>query len=290
VLVVPLSARGAVHGVMTWVMAESDRRYDARDLSFAVDLGRRAAIAIDNSRLHTETLEAAVRLQHAVLPVLPAEFPGWEIGSYFSPAGQAEVGGDFFDVISLTDGRLVLFVGDVMGRGAGAAAGMAQMRAAVRAYVAVDPDPEVVLARLDQLFVTYDLGRLVTMVYILVDPEQGQAAMLNAGHPPPVVLRRDGSVRQLPSPGDAPLGVEPDPRRLVMFPLGAGDLLLAFTDGLIERREEDIDTGQKRLLDAVPSLRRRSHSLSALLERLVEDVRDHTRSDDVAAVAVRRRG
>ena len=290
VLVVPLSARGAVHGVMTWVMAESDRRYDARDLSFAVDLGRRAAIAIDNSRLHTETLEAAVRLQHAVLPVLPAEFPGWEIGSYFSPAGQAEVGGDFFDVISLTDGRLVLFVGDVMGRGAGAAAGMAQMRAAVRAYVAVDPDPEVVLARLDQLFVTYDLGRLVTMVYILVDPEQDQAAMLNAGHPPPVVLRRDGTVRQLPSPGDAPLGVEPDPRRLVMFPLGAGDLLLAFTDGLIERREEDIDTGQKRLLDAVPSLRRTSGSLSVLLERLVEDVRDQTRSDDVAAVAVRRRG
>jgi PAS domain S-box-containing protein len=290
VLVVPLSARGAVHGVMTWVMAESDRRYDVRDLSFAVDLGRRAAIAIDNSRLHTETLEAAVRLQHAVLPVLPAEFPGWEIGSYFSPAGQAEVGGDFFDVISLTDGRLVLFVGDVMGRGASAAAGMAQMRAAVRAYVAVDPDPEVVLARLDQLFVTYDLGRLVTMVYVLVDPEQGQAAMLNAGHPPPVVLRRDGTVRQLPSPGDAPLGVEPDPRRLVMFPLGEGDLLLAFTDGLIERREEDIDTGQKRLLDAVPSLRRTSGGLSVLLERLVEDVRDHTRSDDVAAVAVRRRG
>jgi GAF domain-containing protein len=287
VLVVPLSARGTVHGVMTWVMAESDRRYDARDLSFAVDLGRRAAIAIDNSRLHTETLEASVRLQHAVLPVLPAEFPGWEVGSYFSPSGHAEVGGDFFDVIPLPDGRLVLFVGDVMGRGAGAAAGMAQMRAAIRAYVAVDPDPEVVLARLDQLFVTYDLGRLVTMVYVLVDPERGQASMLNAGHPPPVVLREDGAVRQLPSPGDAPLGVEPDPRRLVMFPLAVGDLLLAFTDGLIERRDEDIDTGQKRLIDAVPGLR--TGSLSAALERLVEEVRDHTRSDDVAAVAVRRR-
>ncbi len=287
VLMVPLSARGAVHGVMSWVMADSDRRYDAGDLSFAADLGRRAAIAIDNSRLHTETLEAAVRLQHAVLPVLPAEFPGWELGSTFSPSGDAEVGGDFFDVIPLPGGRLVLFVGDVMGRGAGAAAGMAQMRAAIRAYVAVDPDPEVVLNRLDRLFVTYDLGRLVTMIYILVDPEHDEAAMLNAGHPPPVVLRRDGTVDQLRSTGDAPLGIQPGARRLVEFPLAVGDLLLAFTDGLIERRDEDIDAGQRRLLDAVPGLA--SGDLSAQLDRLVEDLRDRTRSDDVAAVAVRRR-
>jgi PAS domain S-box-containing protein len=287
VLLVPLVARGAVLGVMTWVMAESDRRYDTSDLPFAADLGRRGAIAIDNSRLHTETLEAAVRLQRAVLPELPLEVPGWELASYFSPAGRTEVGGDFFDVIPLPGGQLVLFVGDVMGRGVRAAAAMAQMRAAVRAYVADDPDPQVVLARLDRLFLTYDVGRLVTMVYILVDSQRNEARMLTAGHPPPVVRRHNGQLHQIPSSGGAPLGVDAGQRELSVFAFEPGDLLLAFTDGLIERRDEDIDAGQRRLLEAVPTLH--EGSLPVRLERLVEQVRDHTRSDDVAAVAVRRR-
>src|SRR3954454_22807424 len=282
VLLVPLIARGDVLGVMTWVMAESDRRYDANAVPFAADLGRRAASAIDNSRLHTETLEAAVRLQRAVLPELPLEVPGWEIGTYFSPAGRTGVGGDFFDVISLPGGQLVLFVGDVMGRGVRAAAAMAQMRAAVRAYVAVDPDPKVVLARLDRLFLTYDVGRLVTMVYILVDSERNEAAVLNAGNPPPVVRRHNGRLDQLPSTGGAPLGIETGERELLVFPLQPGDLLLAFTDGLIERRDEAIAAGQRRLLDAVPTLH--DGNLPVQLERLVEQIRDTTRSDDVAAV------
>ena len=285
VLLVPLVARGAVLGVMTWVMAESDRRYDPGDLAFATDLGRRAGLAIDNSRSHTDTLEAAVRLQHAVLPELPLRLPGWEVAGYYSPAGSTEVGGDFFDVIELSDGRLVVFAGDVMGRGVRAAAAMAQMRAAIRAFVAVDPDPAVVLTRLDQMFETYDVASLVTMVYVLVDTAD-EAMILNAGHPPPVVLRQDGTVEQLPLAEGPPLGVEARGRRPVVFPFRPGDLLLAFTDGLIERRDEDIDVGLKRLIGEVPSLR--AGALTEELEHLAERVRDQTRSDDVAAVAVRR--
>jgi GAF domain-containing protein len=284
VVLVPLIARGVVLGVMSWVMAESDRRYDEADVRFAADLGARAAIAIDNSRLHTETLEAAVRLQHAVLPDLPRRLPGWEIGSHFSPAGRTEVGGDFFDVIALSGERLVVFVGDVMGRGVRAAAAMAQMRAAVRAYVADDPDPRSVLSRLDQMFGTYGVGRIVTMVYVLFDTSLDQGWMLNAGHPPPIVLRRNGSCHQLPAPGDPPVGIDAGPRELVTFEFSSGDLLLAFTDGLIERRDEDIDVGQQRVLDAAPMLT--PGRLSDRLEELVEAVRDHTRSDDVAAVTV----
>jgi PAS domain S-box-containing protein len=286
VLVIPLVARGAVLGTMSWVMAESGRRYDSGDLAFATDLGRRAAIAIDNSRLHTDTLEAAVRLQHAVLPQLPDDLPGWEIATHYSPADRTEVGGDFYDVIALPDRRLVVFVGDVMGRGVAAAAAMAQMRAAIRAFVAVDPDPQVLLARLDRLFETYDISRLVTLVYVLVDPDNDVATMLNAGHPPPVVLRRDGTLELLPSRPGAPLGIESEPRELFTFSLWAGDLLLSFTDGLIERRGEDIDDGQRRLLDEVPALA--IGSLAKSLEALVARVRDHARSDDVAALATRR--
>jgi serine phosphatase RsbU (regulator of sigma subunit) len=282
-----LVARGNVLGAMTMVMAESDRRYDESDLGFATDLGRRAAIAIDNSELHTETLEAAERLQRAVLPELPAEIPGWEVASYYSPAGRTEIGGDFFDILPQADGQLVVLVGDVMGRGVRAAAAMAQIRAAIRAYVAIDPDPAHVLTMMDRLFAAYGMSQLVTLVYLLADAAHDRVAMVNAGHPPPVVLCTDGSVVQLPSTGGPPLGTGEGVREVTVFPLKPGDLVLAFTDGLIERRDEDIDVGQQRVADAVTALR--GERLAEGLEQMVTSIRDHTRSDDVAALAVRRR-
>jgi len=229
-------------------------------------------------------------LQTALLAPVPAEAGDAQLSVAYRPAAGLAAGGDFYDVIALDDGRVVLFVGDVMGRGVKAAAAMAQMRAAVRAYLAIDPDPAVVMSKLDILFRQYDMAQLVTLVYGVVDPTRDELHLANAGHPPPVLLRVDGTREQLPDPDGVPLGVGGVGRSPIRVRFQAGDTLLAFTDGLIERREEDIDTGQKRLLGAVPSLRGTGGSLSVLLERLVEDVRDHTRSDDVAAVAVRRRG
>jgi serine phosphatase RsbU (regulator of sigma subunit) len=124
------------------------------------------------------------------------------------------------------------------------------------------------------------------MVYVLVDAARDEALILNAGHPPPVIMRREGTVEQLPLAEGPPLGVDAAERRPVVFPFGPGDLLLAFTDGLIERRDEDIDVGQKRLLEEVPSLQ--VGALADELEQLAARMRDQTRSDDVAAVAVRR--
>ena len=285
-LVVPLVARGRVLGVITWVCAESERRYTDSDVAFAEDLGRRGAIAIDNAQLHSETLEAAVRLQRAVLPELAVDVPGWEIASHYSPAGRTEVGGDFYDAVALPDGRLAWFVGDVMGRGVTAAASMAQMRAAIRAYIAVDPTPEVVLGKLDLLFATYDMAQLVTLVYGVADPDRDELVLINAGHPPAVVLRKDGAAEQLPSADGPPLGVGEGVRESMVLGFRDGDTLVAFTDGLIERREEDIDDGQRRALVAITGLA--DQPVDAALEDLVEDVRDHTREDDVAVLVARR--
>ncbi len=285
-LVVPLVARGRVLGVITWVCAESERRYTDSDVTFAEDLGRRGAIAIDNAQLHSETLEAAVRLQRAVLPGLAVDVPGWEIASHYSPAGRTEVGGDFYDAVALPDGRLAWFVGDVMGRGVTAAASMAQMRAAIRAYIAVDPTPEVVLGKLDLLFATYDMAQLVTLVYGVADPDRDELVLINAGHPPAVVLRKDGAAEQLPSADGPPLGVGEGVRESMVIGFRDGDTLVAFTDGLIERREEDIDDGQRRALVAITGLA--DQPVDAALEDLVEDVRDHTREDDVAVLVARR--
>lgn len=284
-LSVPLTARGKTLGVITWVSGDGGRRFSAADLSFGEDLARRAATAIDNAALHSETLEAAVRLQRAVLPDTLPDLPRWQIAAHYSPAGRTDVGGDFYDVIALPDGRVALFVGDVMGRGVAAAAAMATIRAGIRAYVATDPEPGPVMHKLDVMFAMYDISRLVTVVYAVIDPVAHELCLANAGHPPPLVLHADGEVEQMPTGRDGPLGLGPDVRRPHRTPFEAGDTLLAFTDGLIERRHEDIDVGQRRLVEHCGLLA--GTDLDQRLDRLVAEVRDHTRDDDIAALAVR---
>jgi serine phosphatase RsbU (regulator of sigma subunit) len=256
------------------------------DLAFAEDLGKRAAIAIDNSELYSETLAAAVRLQHAVLPESMPEVSGCDIAAFYSPSGRTDVGGDFYDVVQLDDGRLAMFVGDVMGRGVAAAAAMAQMRSAIRAYIALDPTPDVVLERLDRMLLQYGGDQLVTLAYLLADPARDELLVANAGHPPPVLLRAGGDHEQMPNADGSPLGIMRQPRLPHSVLFRRGDTVLAFTDGLIERRVEDIDRGQERLLDALGFLEDRD--LDAGLHRLVAEVRDVTRDDDVAALAIRR--
>ena len=163
---------------------------------------------------------------------------------------------------------------------------MAQMRAAIRAYIAVDPTPEVVLGKLDLLFATYDMAQLVTLVYGVADPDRDELVLINAGHPPAVVLRKDGAAEQLPSADGPPLGVGEGVRESMVLGFRDGDTLVAFTDGLIERREEDIDDGQRRALVAITALA--DQPVDAALEDLVENVRDHTREDDVAVLVARR--
>lgn len=285
-MAVPLKVGDRVLGVVTWVAGEQGRRFGPKDLAFGEDLARRAAVAIDNSQLHTELREMAVRLQRAVLPAALPRVDGWELAAHYSPAGHLDVGGDFYDVIKLDDRRIALFVGDVMGRGVHAAAAMAQMRSAVRAFIAVDPSPGSVMSRLDRLFEQYDIDQLVTMTYAVADPDRDEIVIANAGHPAPVVLRADGSQSTLDVADGLLLGAGGTERKAVTFPFGPGDLLLAFTDGLVERRDEDIDVGLLRLEAACGRLR--TGALREHLVGLIDEVRDPVRDDDVALLAVRR--
>ena len=285
-ITVPLIARGRTLGVISWVRAESKVRYSQDDVDFAEELARRAAVSIDNSDLHSQTLAVAVQLQHAVLPPALPLLDRCDAAAYYSPSGRTGVGGDFYDVLALPGGRVALFVGDVMGRGVAAAASMAQMRASVRAYLAVDPEPDGVLTKLDLMMAAYGDDQLVTLVYLLVDPARDEILVANAGHPAPVLLRADSSVDQLPSADGGPLGIPRGPRRQHRIGFGPGDTILLFTDGLIERRTEDIDAGRARLSGAVGALA--EGELQEALGTLVDEVRDETQDDDVAAVALRR--
>ncbi len=285
-MMVPLMVRDRLLGVMTWAMAESGRHYTEGDVEFGEDLAARAAVAMDNAQLHTQVRDAALQLQHAVLPDLPSDVPGWELAAHYQPSGRTEVGGDFYDVCPLEDGRMAVFVGDVMGRGVAAAAAMAQMRSALRAFIAIDPAPEVVLGKLDRYFGAFDLEQLVTVAYYIVDPERDELVLVNAGHLPPVVLGADGTAAALPIEGGPPLGLTDRERAVQRHRFGAGDAVLGYTDGLVERRDEDLDVGLRRLEAWVPGMFRTDPTRAMRL--LAEELRDRSRDDDVAMVFVRR--
>jgi serine phosphatase RsbU (regulator of sigma subunit) len=188
--------------------------------------------------------------------------------------------------VQLEDGRLAMFVGDVMGRGVAAASVMAQMRSAIRTLVAVDPTPMAVLAGMDRVFDALHLEQLVTMVYAVADPALDHLQVINAGHPPPLLLTADGQIEVLDHPSTLILGVGGGKRAVRSAELRPGDTLLLYTDGLIERRGEDTDTGTARLITALRA--HRSGDQRAWLSALVEELRDPTRDDDVAALLVSR--
>ena len=283
-LVVPLSVPGGrILGTITLIQAESGRRYSQADLAMAQDLGRRAAVAIDNAQLHSQTREAAVVLQRAVLPDQLARVPGWQIAALYRPAGRTEVGGDFYDTIAIGGDRLAVVVGDVMGRGVAAAAAMAHVRSALRAYVALDPDPATVLSRLDRMFVTYDIAQLVTVLYLVADVQHGRVTIANAGHPPPLLVA-DGHALPLHVPPSLPLGAGQDHRDSVTVDLNPGQTLVLFSDGLIERRGEDIDVGLARLAEHATTLL--GGDLTEQLAHLFDLMHDTERDDDVTAVAL----
>lgn len=285
ILAVPLLVRGTVSGVLTWASSDPGRRYDEDDVRFAEHLARRAASAIDNADLYGQTRAVAEQLQRAVLPEDLAGTPDWEVAWRYEPSGRTEVGGDFYDAFPLADGRYVAFVGDVMGRGVAASAAMAQMRSAVRAFASSDPAPEAVLDALDRMVVQFDTEQLVTLVYVLADAVEGTVRIASAGHLPPFVLRAHGRVDRLPDADGPPLGLA-STRSSTTVPFAAGDALLLVTDGLVERRGEDIEAGLARLRSAARELS--SASLDDGLSEVVSRVGDDSSDDDVAALVLRR--
>jgi GAF domain-containing protein len=284
-VVVPLVGADRTLGAITLIRSENERPYGPDDLAVAEELGRRAGTAVENALLHGQVRDTAVRLQRAVLPERLAEVPGWRLAAHYEPGGAAEVGGDFYDAVALPDGRLAVCIGDVMGHGVPAAAAMAQVRASVRALLTVDPAPERVLESLQRMFTLLGVERLVTLVYGLLEPAAARCTLVNAGHHPPLVLRADGRTEWAACRRRRLLGAEPDDCAPAVLPFAAGDTLLLFTDGLVERRDEVVDTGLARLAGHAGALA--GPELAAGLAALVERMGAGAGEDDVTALAVR---
>jgi PAS domain-containing protein len=252
-LVIPLTARGVIMGIVVLYRLNGSRPFSQTDLSLAGDLVARAAVAIDNARLYTRERASALALQRGLLPRRIPDVPGLELAYRYVPAETAaEVGGDWFDVITLGPGRCALIVGDVTGHDMRAASLMGQLRTATRTLATLDLAPAEILTRLDQ--VTADLTdeeTSATCVYAVHDSSTGEWDMARAGHPLPAVARPGHNATFLNLPPGMPLGVGGGQYESVRVHLPRESTLVFYTDGLIESRTADLGTGMARLADTL---------------------------------------
>ncbi|WP_246507120.1 ATP-binding SpoIIE family protein phosphatase [Actinocrinis puniceicyclus] len=247
----PLLAGGRVLGVMVFSRAPARGGFCQAHVASIERLAARAAIWMDNARLHDQLRHTAISMQKAMLPTRLAAPPGLEIAHRYLPGSDmALVGGDWFDVIALSGGRVALVVGDVMGHGAQAASAMGQLRTAVRTLAAVDLPPAEVLAHLDDLMPDIDDSLFATCVYAVYDPATRRCSISRAGHVPPVLVRPDGATEVLHqvAPG-LPLGLggAVGTFRALDVELPEGSLFVLCTDGLLENKARDFDSGLELL-------------------------------------------
>jgi len=242
---VPLLVGGNVVGVLH-VGSLSGRQFGQRDVELLQLAADRAALAL-HSLMAQDNKLAAIALQRSLLPTgLPA-VPGADLGARYI-TGTGTVGGDWYDVFVLPDGKLGVVVGDVAGSGLGAAVIMGRMRSALRAYVLETADPATALRMLDRKIQYFEPDAMATVLYGLYTPGTGELEISSAGHLPPVLAAPGGQAGPLPLMPDPPIGAADDPqRRSVTTVVPAGALLCFFTDGLVERRGQLIDQGINQL-------------------------------------------
>ena len=280
-LFVPLRARGRVLGVVGLTRTSGGTSYPAVDVALAEEIAARAALALDNVRLYDEARATAVALQRSLLPSVQPLITGVDTAHRYLPGSRdLGVGGDWFDVIPLSGGRVAFVIGDVMGRGLRAAAAMGQLRTAVRMLAVLDPMPEDVLRHLDDLAQGTDEVQLATCVYAVFDPIRRSLSFATAGHPSPILRAPDGTTELLAQPSGAPLGVGGVPFESTTVEVADGSRLLLYTDGLIESRDADIDEGIDRLAAALAD---GPEGLDPLCDHLLVALgRDGDHDDDVA--------
>ncbi|MFJ8042885.1 SpoIIE family protein phosphatase [Kitasatospora sp. NPDC096147] len=303
-LVVPLRARGIVIGLLAVSRAGYREGFDRDDLAFTVELADRAGSSLDNARLYARERTAALTLQRTLLPQQVPQPAGVEVAYRYVPGSSGtEVGGDWFDVIPLPDGRTALVVGDVMGHGLRAAATMGRLRTAVRTLAGLDLPPEILLRHVhelaDDLAQGPDEALLATCVYAVFDPATRRLVAAKAGHIPPVLIvpkepgeepvrtggPLTGGVGQvLDLPSGAPLGVGGVPFESIELDIPEGSLLALCTDGLVESRDKDLDVGLGRLLTV---LEQPYASIQQACEAVLDTMEQGREPDDVALLLAR---
>jgi GAF domain-containing protein len=295
-LLVPLEVTGRVIGALTLVLTDAARRFTAGDIALAEELGRRAGAAVHNARLYTERGEIAHVLQASMLPGELPQLPGWRVALHHRAAGEAnEVGGDLYDIRPTGDGRWLVLIGDVVGKGAGAAALTPRVRHTIATATALTGEARDGMTLLDRaLGAEPEPERVLctAATVVLEDGDSGpaRARVVCAGHPAPLLVR-DGQVRPVGKAGRM-LGLPEalDGRAHEDVELQSGDALVLYTDGITEAVAGDERFGDDRLCAALQQAGPGADAqqlVDAVLEALVAFAGDALQ-DDAVLLAVQR--
>jgi phosphoserine phosphatase RsbU/P len=279
---VPLMVGSNVIGVLH-VGSLTPREFTSHDTELLQLAADRAAKAVHSITARADRA-AATALQRGLLPSALPAVPGAELASRYI-AGQGSVGGDWYDVFILPGGELGLVIGDVAGSGLHAAIIMGRMRSALRAYALTSPDPAEVLDLLDRKMQHFEPAALATVLYAVAEPALDRVHIAAAGHLPPVVALPGQPAELADISGDLMIGVAPGVQRHVTtMKIPPGALVCLYTDGLIERPGESIDTGLARLCHVVEA--EPAHACCAAVMAAL--VGSEPARDDIALLTFRR--
>ncbi|MFJ8492526.1 SpoIIE family protein phosphatase [Streptomyces sp. NPDC094038] len=297
-LLVPMLARGVALGTAVFMRSRGPRRFEPEDVLLAEQIVTRTAVCVDNaSRYHRERTTART-LRRSLLPQrLPSPSAVRTASRYLPASEHTGLGGDWFDVIPLSGARVALVVGDVVGHGLQSAVTMGRLRGAVRTLADLDLSPVELLAHLDDQMNRFldergDEASLVTgatCLYAVYDPVSRLCQLARAGHPPPAVVSAGGAVDFVDLPGGPPLGLGGVVFEEHEIALADGDLLVLYTDGLLESRVQDFDTGLRRMratLSRTPA----SAAPQDVCDTLITGLLPPGHQDDVAVLVARMSG
>ncbi|MFF7755910.1 SpoIIE family protein phosphatase [Streptomyces sp. NPDC007971] len=298
VMVAPLHARGLTLGAIALWRTGLSGPFTEDEVGLMRQIASRGALAIDNARRHAREHRAAMALQQSLLPPAMTDTPAAETAGVYLPTGRgAGTGGDWYDAIALPSLRLALVAGDVIGQGIPASATMGRLRAAIQTLADLELEPDELLTRIADLVQrlaaeappgSHDVMG-ATCLYAVYDPVARRCAMASAGHPPPVLVRPDGTaeaVGLLPGP---PLAVCGMPYETTVIDLEPGSVLALYTDGLVHRRAHDIDDGLRRLTDALTTSCRPDRALDETGRALLDDLVGEAPRDDATLLLARTR-
>lgn len=307
VVTVPLTAGGATLGRITVSRTSGRHPFVPDEVMLVEEIASQGALGIDNARRYARERRAAMTLQRSLLPPATSRATGVETASAYLPsAGGGSVSGDWFDVIPLSSARVALVVGDVAGHGLTAMATMGRLRTAVRTLADLDLEPGELLAHLDEVVGqlgseagTDDSGAAggamasdavtATCLYAVYDPVSLRCAISSAGHPPPGVLAPDNTVRYVTLNPGPPLGVGGLPFEPVEIDIAPGSVLALFSDGLVERRDGDMDTHMAELAAGLARLDAIHRPLDEVCEDMARELVPSPPPDDVTLLLARTR-
>ena len=231
--------------LVVWIQLAEKRPFTLEDQTLLTVLAGRLGQGLQRVHQVDQQRETALALQHAILG--PAHLPRGFAVRYQAASRPLQVGGDWYDVVDLQDGRIALIVGDCVGHGLPAATVMGQLRSACRALLLDHPSPRAALCGLDRFAARLPGAQCTTVVCAVLDPDTGELVYSSAGHPPPILVDADGITRTLDDGHTIPVGLRPGrPRPEAHVTVSAGATLLLYTDGLVERRGSSLDDGIAR--------------------------------------------